>query len=38
MIKEKDVLELIKGTEHRFILTENGLNVKGALSSSRDIR
>ena len=30
MVKEKDVLELIKGTEHRFILTENGLNVKGS--------
>ena len=30
MIKEKDVLELIKDTEHRFILTENGLNVKGS--------
>ena len=30
MIKEKDVLELIKGAEHCFILTENGLNVKGS--------
>ena len=30
MIKEKDVLGLIEGTEHRFILTENGLNVKGS--------
>lgn len=30
MIKEKDVLELIKGAENCFILTENGLNVKGS--------
>lgn len=30
MIKEKDVLEIIKGTKHRFIMTEKGLYIVGS--------